>query len=104
MLGGTRFFSMDTLAQQLQAFNTFMQPANFDPKATAISGYIYDGALGQQLVSVEAEYALPVADPVALQPFLNITGAFEDTMRISTLLDFVEELASTSPTYVRSVK
>jgi FAD/FMN-containing dehydrogenase len=92
-LGGTRIFEIDTLSQQLQAFNTFMQPANFDEKATAISAYLYDGAIGAQLVSVEVEYSLPVSDPVALQPFLNISGSVVDTMRISNLLDFVTELA-----------
>lgn len=101
--GGTRIFQIDTLSQQLQAFNTFMQPANFDEKATAISGYIYDGAIGAQLVSVEVEYSSPVSDPVALQPFLNISGAVQDTMRISTLLDFVTELAADEPLGTRYV-
>jgi hypothetical protein len=101
--GGTRIFQIDTLSQQLQAFNTFMQPANFDEKSTAISGYIYDGAIGAQLVSVEVEYSSPVSDPVALQPFLNISGAVQDTMRISTLLDFVTELAADEPLGTRYV-
>ncbi|TVY21905.1 Bifunctional solanapyrone synthase [Lachnellula arida] len=93
-LGGARIFPSSTVPQQLQAFNTFMQPENFDEKATAISGYIYDGPIGQQLVSIEVEYSLPVLDPVALQPFLNISGALIDSMRISNLSDFTSELAT----------
>lgn len=102
-LGGWIFYDETTIPQHLQAFNDFMDPANFDPYASVIQSFVYEPTYGIQLVSMGMEYALPETDPVALQPFLNISGQIQSTMRISNLLEFVEEEAAFQPTGVRYV-
>lgn len=96
-LGGISVNPFSTLPQQLQAFNGFMQPSNFDPKATVIQAYVYSSASQQTLVSNDIEYAAPETSPAAVQPFLSIQPQYYSSMRISSLLDFVTEQAAFEP-------
>ena len=100
-LGGVSVNPISTLPQQLKAFNTFMEPANFDPKATAIQAFVYQSSTNTTLVSNDLEYALPISNPVPLQPFLEIQPLFYSSMRVSSIYDFVEELGAFEPANAR---
>ncbi|ESZ91022.1 FAD binding domain-containing protein [Sclerotinia borealis F-4128] len=80
-----------------------MDPAKFDPHAAVIQAFAYEPTLGIQLVSMGMEYTLPIADPVALQPFLKISGQLQSTLRISNHLDFVDEEAASQAQESRGI-
>lgn len=90
-LGGFIFNFGNTAPAQLEAFDNFMKPENFDPHATIIQAYNYATALGQVVVANGMEYTLPVVDPPALANFTSIAPQLANTMRISSHSDFVKE-------------
>lgn len=100
MLGGLIVYPISTLAQQQEAFMTYMTPANFDPNAALIQAFVFSATEGV-LVSNDIEYSQPVLNPPAIQPFTSIQPQYESTERIGTLLDFVNEQATFQPTNAR---
>ena len=89
--GGSITYPSITIRQQLQAFETFMDPTNFDPHAEIIMAIGYVGALESIIVSNEIYYTKPVVDPPIFHPFTAIQPQLGSTMRISNMTDFVNE-------------
>ncbi|KAI9821262.1 MAG: hypothetical protein M1827_003998 [Pycnora praestabilis] len=82
------------LAPQIFAnFATFTNAVAYDPYASLITSYSYVGALGMSLINNYMVYTKPEAYPAAFQPFANLSGQILNTMRISNLTDFTEEIA-----------
>ena len=101
--GGSRFYPASTIPQQLQAFEHFMDPKNFDPHASMILAIGYTGAIGSIVVSDGIWYTKPVVNPPIFQPLTAIQPQLASTMRISNMSDFVHEeesLQAPNPRYV----
>lgn len=88
--GGFIYYPSTTVPQQLSAFNSFMQPANFDPNAAVVQAIGYISGVGS-LVSNGIFYTKPVVNPPVLQPITGIQPQLGSSMRLSTMVDFVTE-------------
>jgi hypothetical protein len=95
--GGAIEYPQATDAQQLAAFATFKDPANFDPYAEIESSYLYESATKTFVSANNMFYTKPVVNPPALQPFTNAQPQLVNTMRISNITDFSEELRAFQP-------
>jgi hypothetical protein len=102
--GGFIFYPGSTVNRQLQAFEDFMTPANFDPYAEMICAIGYEGAIENFVVSNGIYYTKPIANPPVFQPFTSIQPQLGTTMRISNITDFVTEEASQQPANSRYVQ
>lgn len=89
--GGFMYYPSSTTPQQLQAFEHFMDPKNFDPHASMILAIGYVGAQGAIVISDGVWYTKPVVNPPIFQPFTAIQPQLGSTMRISNMSDFVDE-------------
>ncbi|KAH8586209.1 hypothetical protein B0O99DRAFT_656947 [Bisporella sp. PMI_857] len=102
-LGGYIIYPSTNVSQQLSAFNTFMDPKNFDPRATAIQAYTYQGSLNNTIISNGLEYSVPVLDPPVFAGFKAIQPQLGSTMRLSKVTDFVVESAAFQPVNSRGI-
>jgi len=93
-LGGFVYNLPDTVPQQLEAFTNYMDPKKFDPRASVFQSFNYQAAVGIVVVANGITYTSPITNPPILEPFLSIQPQLQNSMRISTLLDFVKEEAS----------
>ena len=100
-LGGITVHPISALMQQLEAFESFMNPSHFDLKATVIQAFVFSSSTNTTLVSNDNEYTLPVKSSAVLQPFMDIKPQLYSTLRISNLLSFVIEQASFQPNDTR---
>ena len=100
MLGGVIAYPVTTASEQLQALVTFMAPSNFDPDAAVIQAFVWSATTGQ-LISNNLEYSQANANPASLQQLATIQPQYENTERLTTLLDIVEEQATFFPPDVR---
>lgn len=89
--GGFITYPSITIPQQLQAFETFIDPTNFDPHAEIIVAIGYVGAIQSVIVSNGIYYTKPAVDPPIFHPFTAIQPQLASTMRISNMTDFVNE-------------
>jgi hypothetical protein len=103
--GGFIQYPESTIPQQLQAFEYFMSPGNFDPKAEMISAIGYIKEAGGVIVSDGIYYTEPIVEPPIFRPFTAIQPQLGNTMRVSYIIDFVEEgekQQTRNPRYVTS--
>ena len=101
--GGFINYPSSTIPQQLQAFEHFLDPKDFDFHAEIIMAIGYVGAIKSIIVSNGIYYTRPAVDPPILHPFTAIQPQFSSTMRISNMTDFVNEeesLQVPNPRYV----
>jgi len=89
--GGFIFYPGSTTAQQLSAFESFMDPTKADPYAEMICAIGYEATTGSFLVSNGIYYTKPIANPPIFKPFTAIQPQLGSTMRISNMSDFVAE-------------
>ena len=82
--GGTIYYPLTTVTQQLQAFNAFSSAANFDVNAGLIQSFGYSGGEGALILN-QIAYALPEVNPPAYQPFTSIEPQLESTTAITNL-------------------
>lgn len=102
MLGGVIAYPITTASQQLQALVNFMNPANFDPDAAVIQAYVWSATTGQ-LISNNLEYSEADATPASLQELATIQPQYQNSERLDTLLNIVEEQLEFFPPDVRYV-
>lgn len=96
--GGSIEYPQAADQQQLAAFATFKDPANFDPYAEIEQSFLYLSAENLFVSSNNMYYTRPIVNPPALQPFTNAQPQLSSTMRISNMTDFARELESFQPT------
>ena len=89
--GGFLFTPGTIFVQQLQAFQDFMDPKNFDPYAEMISAVGYEGHLASFLGSNGIYYTKPTPNPPIFKPFISLQPQLGNTLRISNISDFVAE-------------
>ena len=89
--GGFIFTPGETFSQQLRAFQSFIDPKNFDPYAEMISAVGYEGQLGSFLGANGIYYTKPTPNPPIFQPFTSLEPQLGNTLRISNITDFVAE-------------
>lgn len=86
-----------TAQEQLEAFATFMDPKNVDPFAEIEQVYVLIPAEDTGLIANDMYYTKPVVNATALLPFQNTEPQVSNSMRISNMTDFVEELLIAQP-------
>lgn len=91
--GGTIFYNISTVSEQLKAFFDLNSKDN-DPDAALIMNFGY--GQGQFAAVNYFQYAEPIENPSVFQPLVEIQPQFLDTIRISNLTDFTHEQSSLS--------
>jgi hypothetical protein len=99
MWGGINYYNLSTAPYQIQAFYDFNGNPNYDPDATVIQTFGFNGELGAACAN-NFEYTAPVANASAFDEFLKLPTLFT-TQRISNLTDISIEQASFSPNGIR---
>ena len=89
--GGLTFYPGSTIYQQLSAFENFMTARNFDRYAEMICAIGYLNSTGSFLVSNCIHCTKPVGNSPIFQPFTSIQPQLGSTLRISNIVDFVNE-------------
>ena len=94
MWGGFIAYPESTIAQQLSAFDRFLQSARTDPYAEIICALGYVGAYKKLIVSVGFHYTKAEENPPIAQPFTSIEPQLSNSMRFGENIDFVNEVES----------
>ena len=94
--GGTIVYPNTTEDQQVAAFTKFKTPANFDPFTSVEQSHVYSSAADLFLVAGALFYSKPVVNASTLSEFTSIQPQIENTMRISNIADFANEVESES--------
>jgi hypothetical protein len=90
--GGFISYPISSATKQLAAYSRFMDPENIDPHAAMIQAFGYDNINGSNyFVVLGLQYTKPQAYPPVFQPFIDNSTMLYNTMRISTMSDFVTE-------------
>lgn len=93
---GRIFYSIDTIEQQIEAFNKFSSGSPYDPDASMLQSYGFSGGQGSAIVNWLA-YAKPVVDPPAFQPFTSLQPQLASTVQIVDLLTESRNSSLNSP-------
>ncbi|ESZ95412.1 FAD binding domain containing protein [Sclerotinia borealis F-4128] len=93
--GGTLIFPNSTDDQQIKAFTSFKTPANYDPYTSVEQSHVYVSAQNNTfLTSSSIYYSKPVVNASSLKVFTDIQPQIMNTLRISNVSDFAEEVKS----------
>jgi hypothetical protein len=87
--------SYSTLTSQLAGFSNLL--ANYDPFAALIMSISWNLSKGGYVIFSNIEYTKNVTNPPIMQPFIDISPQFLNTMRISNITDFAMEASSFAP-------
>lgn len=96
MWGGSIYYDISTVAQQLEAFANFDIATAYDEYAVLIQSFGFSSTRGMAAVN-GIEYTKPVANPAVFHPFTSIQPQLASTMRISNLTDLTIEQGAFSP-------
>jgi FAD/FMN-containing dehydrogenase len=94
--GGTIVYPNTTVPAQLKAITNWKNPKNFDSATSVEQSYVYIGALNQWIVASSLFYTKPVAYPPVLKGFTDIQPQVMNTLRLSNVTDFADEVQSQS--------
>lgn len=94
--GGNIIYPDSTADQQLKAFHDFAANPDFDVNAAVQMSLSYSPIAGSIFVD-QPFYALPQANPAALQPFTKIQPQLLNMASLSTLAPFAIQDGTLSP-------
>lgn len=104
MWGGSIVYGITALPQLLPAFVNFAKGTTYDPNSAIILSLGFSTALGNAyFISSSLEYAKPIVNPPAFQPFTAIQPQLFSTMRITTLPDIANEMSGNTPAGKRQI-
>ncbi|KAF7876404.1 hypothetical protein EAF04_001496 [Stromatinia cepivora] len=93
--GGSLIYPNSTDDQQIKAFTSFKTPANYDPYTSVEQSHVYVSAQNNTFLTSSSIYYLkPVVNASSLKVFTDIQPQIMNTMRISNVSDFAEEVKS----------
>lgn len=95
--GGAILYPESAQLHQLQAFADFMDSANLDPFAAIEQSFLYYGTLNAFQSTNNMFYTKPMVNPPALQGFATIQPQLANSMRLSSMTNFTQELESAQP-------
>ncbi|PYI03224.1 hypothetical protein BO78DRAFT_452043 [Aspergillus sclerotiicarbonarius CBS 121057] len=81
--GGSVFYSLDNVDQQLKAAAEFSAPESYDDYAALIVSFGFSGAQGAAIVN-SIEYTKAEENPPAFQPFTEVPSLYS-TLRIAPM-------------------
>ncbi|RAK99589.1 FAD-binding oxidoreductase [Aspergillus ibericus CBS 121593] len=93
--GGSVFYSLDTVEQQLKATAEFSAPESYDDYASLIVSFGFSGAQGAAVVN-SIEYTKAEENPPAFQLFTEIPSLYS-TLRIAPMSSIAAEQGAFSP-------
>lgn len=94
--GGNIIYNYSTNVDQLDAFTNWKSPENFDPLSSVEQSHVYVSSIDQWIISSAIFYAEPTSDPESLKNFTKIGSQLSNTIRISNVTDFADEVQSQS--------
>ncbi|KAL7791990.1 hypothetical protein V8C37DRAFT_381238 [Trichoderma ceciliae] len=93
--GGSVFHSLETIDENLKAFDDFTSAKDYDEYASLITSFGFAAGRGAAIVN-SLEYTKPVEKPPVFEPFLKIPSVMS-TMRLAGMADISKEQGSFSP-------
>jgi hypothetical protein len=87
--GGSIYYALSTIDQQLVAFENFNLTDTYDEYSSLIMSFGFAGSQGSAIVN-SVEYTKPVENPPAFQPFTELPS-LSSTMRIANLTNIAIE-------------
>lgn len=94
--GGVIEYPISTAPAQITAFSNFAGATDYDIYASLITSFAYTSAPGYAIVN-DIEYTQPIVNPEVFHPQTGIEPQYANTMRVSNLSDFANELSAFSP-------
>lgn len=94
--GGNIVYNYSTNLDQLNAFTNWKNPESFDPLSSVEQSHVYVGSVDQWIISSAIFYAEPISDPENLKNFTSIGSQLSNSIRISNVTDFANEVQSQS--------
>ncbi|KXX76912.1 Bifunctional solanapyrone synthase [Madurella mycetomatis] len=94
--GGGVVYPDSTTAAQIDAFTHWKTPGNFDPASSVEQSHVYIGAQQLWLVSNLLAYTEPTPFPENLRNFTAIQPQMANSLRVSNVTDFADEIESQS--------
>jgi hypothetical protein len=94
--GGAIEYPASAIPDQLAAFTKFKQSQNFDAYAEVENSYLWSSTTGLATAN-NMFYTKPIVNASALSPFTSIQPQLANTMRISDIVDFANEIAQFQP-------
>lgn len=101
MWGGLVQYTEDKLETFVDALSYFGDRQAEDPDCAAIVSFIYYQAYGMNIVNLNLEGAKPVVNPAILKNFTDVLSPLMATMRLTTLSNITNEMASGTPARFR---
>ncbi|KAJ0120688.1 FAD binding domain-containing protein [Diaporthe amygdali] len=94
--GGNIIYNYSTILEQLEAFTTWKSPDNFNQLSSVEQSHVYSSSVDEWIVSTAIFYAQPTSDPENLKNFTSIGSQLSNTIRISNVTDFANEVQAQS--------
>ncbi|OBT87283.1 hypothetical protein VE02_02952 [Pseudogymnoascus sp. 03VT05] len=101
MWGGLVQYTEDHLETFVDALSHFGERQVEDPDCAAIVSFIYYQAYGINIVNLNLEGAKPVVNPALLKNFTDVPSPMKSTMRLTTLSNITDEMATGTPARFR---
>ncbi|OBT43624.1 hypothetical protein VE00_05233 [Pseudogymnoascus sp. WSF 3629] len=101
MWGGLVQYTENHLETFVDALSQFGDRQVEDPDCAAIVSLIYYQAYGINIVNLNLESAKPVVNPALLKNFTDVTSPMKSTMRLTTLSNITDEMATGTPARFR---
>lgn len=100
--GGLILYPISTAPAQITAFSDFNNGTHYDVYASLITSFAYASGLGYAILG-NLQYTKPVVNPPVFQPLTGIDPQYSNSMRISNLTDFTDELNTFTPNGNRDI-
>jgi FAD/FMN-containing dehydrogenase len=93
--GGSLFHTLDTIDENLKAFDDFASAEDYDEYASLITSFGFAAGRGAGVVN-SVEYTKPLENLPVFEPFLQIPNVMS-TMRLAGMADISKEQGAFSP-------